>query len=210
MLAQARPQPHDEREEHGEVPQRLVEERRMEILVLRDARRPMSRRDVELPRHVGRPAERFFVEEVPPASDRLAEDHALGRDVEPAQDRQSLVPREDGADERPHDQAAVHRQPALPYRGNLRQVLAVVVPVEDDLVCARAQESREDRPLPRVDDVVGRQALAPRLPMCPPESHDDRGGHEDAVPAHGKRPDAEDLGDLERDGARRGEHDGLR
>ena len=81
------------------------------------------------------------------------------------------------------------------------RVLAVVVPVEGHLVEARA------RPGPArtahcagADDVVGRQALLLRLPVGEPEADDDRGGHEDAVPADHERAE------LEGDGAGRGEH----
>src|SRR2546426_11848602 len=86
VLAQRRAQPPDQRDEDGEVPDRLVQERRVEVLELAEARRPMRGRDVELPRHVGRPAERLLVEEVPPASNGLAEDHGRRDDVEPFQD----------------------------------------------------------------------------------------------------------------------------
>src|SRR5206468_3325994 len=57
VLAQRRAQPADQRDEDGEVPDRLVQERRVEVLELPEARRPMRGRDVELPRHVGRPTD---------------------------------------------------------------------------------------------------------------------------------------------------------
>src|SRR5204863_9638815 len=61
----------------------------------------------------------------------------------------------------------------------------------------RAQESREDRPLPDGDDVVGWESLAPRLTVTEPESDDDRQRHQDSVPAN------HEGADLEGDGARR-------
>src|SRR5574337_21286 len=68
----------DEQGEHQEVPERLVEERRVEELLLGVEERAVGRRDVELPRERGRRAERFLVEEVPPAADRLPQRQARG------------------------------------------------------------------------------------------------------------------------------------
>jgi hypothetical protein len=94
----------------------------------------------------------------------------------------------------------VDREPTFPHRDDLRGVLAVIVPVEDHLVEPCADESREDRPLRRADDVVGGQPFLPCARVPEPEPGEDGGGHEDAVP-----PD-DDGADLEGDGAGRGEH----
>src|SRR5262249_10332808 len=51
ILTQPWPKPRHERHEDGEVPQRLVEERRVEVLELPEAGRTVRRRDVELPGH---------------------------------------------------------------------------------------------------------------------------------------------------------------
>src|SRR5262249_850749 len=134
ILTQPWPKPRHERHEDGEGPQRLVEERRGGELELPEAGGTVRRGDVELAGHGGGPAERLRVEEVPPAPDRLAEHHRRSRDVETAQNRHVPLPREEDADERSHDQPAVHREPALPHRGNLPRVCAVVVPVENHLV----------------------------------------------------------------------------
>src|SRR5262249_11874418 len=81
---------------------------------------------------------------------------------------------------------------------------------ENHLVYARAEDPGQDRPLSHADDVVGGQVLAARLTMAPPEPEHDRRGHEDAVPAHGKRTHTPDLRNLKNDGSPRGEHDALR
>src|SRR5215470_10841753 len=60
---------HHEEEEHREVPQRLVEERGMEVLVLRVLDGPMRGRDEQPPRQIRGRAERLLVEEVAPAAD---------------------------------------------------------------------------------------------------------------------------------------------
>src|SRR5262245_48076226 len=181
----------------------------MKVFELAEAGRAMSRRDVELPGHVRWAAEGFLVEEIPPAADRLAQDDRRPRDIERAQDRYSPFPREQHADERSHDEAAVNREPTLPDCRNLPRMLAVIVPLEDHLVRARAEEPGEDRPLPDVDDVVGRQLVTARLAMAPPQPEHDRRGHENAVPAHGERAEPEDLWNLESDRPGRGEHDRL-
>src|SRR5262249_36307440 len=196
-LPESRAQQADQQQEHREVPQRLVEERRVEEVELRVAERAMLGRDVELPRQIGRSAEGFFVEEIPPSADGLPEHHRWRGDVEPAQNRNPPAVREPRADQRPDDEAAVHRESTSPHRDDLRRMAAVVVPVEDALVEPRARESRQDRPLPGADDVVGRQTFALGFAIAEPEPDDDRGGHEDAVPTN------HDRTDLERDRAPR-------
>ena len=94
----------------------------------------------------------------------------------------------------------MHREPALPDRDDLPRVPAVVVPVEDHLVQARADQARHHAPLRGAHELVRGQALLERAPVGEPESHQDRGGHEDAVP-----PDLE-RAELEGDGAGRGKH----
>src|SRR5712692_744243 len=172
-----------EEQEHEQVPQRLVEERRMEEVGLREARRPVRRRDVELPRQGGRPAERLFVEEVPPAADGLSDGDAGRRRVETAQDRQAPPMGEPEPHDGPGDEPAVDGEAALPDRDDLRRVLAVVIPVEDHLVDPGPHQPGENRPLRDADEVLGRQSFAPCLSVPQPEADDDGGGHQDAVPA---------------------------
>ena len=195
-MPEPRAQDSDEQQEDREVPDRLVEEGRVEVLELGVAERAVLRRDVELPRQIGRAAEGFLVEKVAPPTDGLSEHHRRRGDVEPAQDRQPPPVREPCADQRAHDQPAVHGEAALPHRDDLRWIAAVVVPVEDDLVDARAREARQDRPLSGADDVVGWKAFALGLTKAEPQPHHDRGGHENAVPAD------DDGAELERDRAR--------
>src|SRR6266850_3539460 len=192
-----RTQPPDQHQKDREVPERLVEKRRVKELVLGVAEGTMLRRDVELPRQIGGPAEGFLVEEVPPAADRLAQHHRGRRHVEPAEDRHVPAPRQPHADQRAHDQSAVHGEPALPDGDDLGRIAAVVVPVEGDFVEPRADEARQDGPLPDADDVVGRQPFALGLAVAEPEPDDDRRCHENAVPAD------DDGTDLEGNGARR-------
>src|SRR5437773_4368553 len=94
-----RAEPGDEEAEHHEVPDRLVEKRRVEVLVLAEAEWSVLRRDVELPRQVGGPPERLLVEEVPPAPDRLPQRRRRSRDVEAAKDRKPPAVRQPRAQE---------------------------------------------------------------------------------------------------------------
>src|SRR5256885_3003558 len=166
-VAEPGAEPGDEQTEDQEVPQRFVEERRVEVLVLGEAERPPRGRDVEPPRQIGGRPERLLVEEVPPAPDRLPERQGGRRHVEAPEHGELPAMREPRADERAEDQAAVDREAALPHRDDLRRVLAVIVPVERDLVEARAHEPREDRPLGAADDLVRRQPLT----LGPPVAH---------------------------------------
>src|SRR5262249_42628978 len=183
VLAQPRPQPRHEQQENGEIPQRLVEKGRMEVLELAEPRRPVSGRDVELPGQVRRPPEGFLVEEVPPAPDRLPDRDAGPRPTEAPQDRQPPSPRQEHAHERPHDEATVDGESPFPHSHDLRRVLSVIIPVEDHFVDTGADQPRENRPLRRTDDVVSGKLLAFRLAMAEPEPDDDRDRHQDAVPA---------------------------
>src|SRR5215510_15107157 len=200
--AEPRAQPPDQHQEHREVPDRLVEKRRVEVLVLGVAEGTMLRRDIELPGQIGRPAEGFLVEEVPPAADRLPQHHRRPCHVESAEDRHVPPPCQPHPDERAHDEAPMHGKPALPDGDDLRRIAAVVIPVEDDLVEPRTDETRQDGPLPYADDVVGRQPFTLGLAIAEPEPDDDRRGHQDAVPAD------DDGADLEGDGARRAHGEG--
>src|SRR5438034_69693 len=197
---ESRAEPGDEKPEHHEVPDRLVEEGRVEVLVLAVAELAVRRRDVELPRQVRRTAVGLLVEEVPPAPDRLAERDRGRRHVEAAQDRKPPAVREPRADERAQDQPAVDREAAFPDRDDLPRIPAVVVPVERDLVEPRPHEAREDRPLTAADDVIGRQALAFGLTVAEPEAGDDRRRHQNPVPAD------DDGTELERDRTGRADH----
>src|SRR3989442_5098243 len=172
----------------------------MEVVELCVTRRPMRRGDVELPRQRGGPPEGLLVEEVPPPSDGLADREARRRHVEAAQHRQAPEPGEPYADERAEDESAVNGEAALPHRDDLRGVLAVVVPIEDDFVRARADEPGEDGPLRGADDVVGGKALLARPAVAEPEADHDRRRHQDAIPADGEATDPKT------EGSGRGEH----
>src|SRR3989442_356507 len=174
MLAQPRPQPGDQHHEDGEVPHRLIEKRRVEVLELAEPGRPVRGRDVELPGQVRRPPEGLLVEEVAPTSDGLADCDAGRGHVEAPQHGQAPSPGQERADQRPDDEAAVDGEPTFPDGDDLRRVLPVVIPVEDHLVEPRAHQPREDRPLRGADDVVGGELLAVWLAMDEPEAHDDR------------------------------------
>src|SRR5439155_18956180 len=189
----------EEAEQH-EVPERLVEGGRVEILVLAEAERAVRGRDVELPEQVRRLPEGLLVEEVPPTPDRLSERDGGGCDVEAAQDRKPPAVREPRAHEGTQDQPTVDREAALPDRDDLPRVTPVVIPVECDLVEPGSHEAREDRPLAAADDVVGRQAFALGLTVAEPEADDDRRRHQDPVPADHERAD------LKRDRAGRAHH----
>ncbi len=71
----------------GEVPQRLVEERRVERRPGRVTRREVLLVDLQRPRQVGRPAVELLVEVVAPAPDRLRQRQRRSHGVEPGAER---------------------------------------------------------------------------------------------------------------------------
>ena len=76
------PEPALDEEEHpggSEVPQRLVQERRVERLVVDVVDRAVLGIDLEAPRQVGRPAEQLLVPPVPEAADALRDEQRRRR-----------------------------------------------------------------------------------------------------------------------------------
>ena len=173
----------DEQREHHRVPERFVQEGRVEELGLGVFERALARRDEELPRQIRRRAEGLLVEEVAPASDGLPERQARRGDVEIGPHGQPPEPGVAAADEDAAEDPAVDGESALPDGEDLRGSHRVVVQVERDVVEARAHETAQERELGRLEEVLGVEAAAPRIAMRQPEPDRHRGGHEQAVPA---------------------------
>src|SRR5262245_9832683 len=110
----------------------------MEVLGRTEPERAVRRRDVELPGQRGRAPERLLVEEVPPSPDCLAENDAGCRDVEATQDGQAPQRGQPHAHQYSDDEPAMDGEAAFPHREDLPRMLAVVIPVEDDLVESRS------------------------------------------------------------------------
>src|SRR5262249_38709094 len=141
-----------EEEEADGIPERLVEEGRMEELLVHEGRRPAGLRDVELPGQVGRPAERLFVEEVAPSPDRLREDERRRNDVQVGQKRQTLGPDVGAAREQPRDEPPVDRQAAFPHgEAPPPRLGLIVVEVEEDVVEAGADQAADESDLRRLE-----------------------------------------------------------
>src|SRR5215470_12773263 len=174
---------HHEEKEHREVPERLVEERGMEVLVLRVLDGPMRWRDEKPPRQVRRRAEGLLVEEVAPAADGLTEGEARRCDVQVRDGGQPARERVTTAHEETADNAAVNGESALPYREDFSRVTEVVVEVEHDVIQSRADEPAEETELRGLEHAIGIETAATRLAIGEPEPETHRARHEDAVPA---------------------------
>src|SRR5215467_4816509 len=172
-----------EEEEHHQVPQRLVEERGMEVLVLRVLDGPMRRRDEKPPRQVRRRAEGLLVEEVAPAADGLTEGEARSCDVQVRDGGQSARERVTTAHEETADDAAVNGEAALPHREDFSREAKVVVEVEGHVIQSRADEPAEETELRGLEHAIGIETASTRLAIGEPEPETHRACHEDAVPA---------------------------
>src|SRR5712692_8262012 len=88
MPPEPRAEQQDEDQEDTEVPERLVEEGGVEVLVLLEAERPLRRRDVELPWQIRGAAEGLLVEEVTPTANGLTDRDAGRHHVQAFQNRE--------------------------------------------------------------------------------------------------------------------------
>src|SRR4029434_8243038 len=120
----------DQEEENAEVPERLVQERRMEEIFLRVHEGTVRRGDVELPGQGGGGTKGLLVEVVPPPADGLPQHQAGRDDIQVLAHRQLAQIRIAAAHQDAPDDPAVDGEAALPDRDDLPGELCVVVEVE--------------------------------------------------------------------------------
>jgi hypothetical protein len=135
--------------EGAEVPQALVEERRLEGGVLLVARRPVLRVDLQRPGLGRRPPEQLLVEPVPPAAHRLRDQDAGCHRVEHGRDPDSLRARAEPDADRAEGDRAPDAEAAAPDVERLDRAPAlaeVEVVVGDHVVDPAADDAERHRP----------------------------------------------------------------
>src|ERR687898_787515 len=147
--------PPDEQSRQGQVPQRLVQERRVERLGVEVSRRTVVGVDLQAPRQAGGTAEELLVEPVAQTADGLGNGERWGDHVEQLGDRKPAAVGDVGADTHARDEPARDAEPALPHREGVEPAALVPVMVGDDVVEPGADQPGEDRPHGEAADVVG-------------------------------------------------------
>ena len=202
-----RPEPLVDPEQHtaeGEVPQRLVQERRVERRARRRAGRQVLVVDLQRPREVGRPPEQLLVEVVAPPPDRLCERQARRHRVEALAEGDPAPVRDVRADQDAGEHAARDSEAPLPDLDDVAVVAVESLPVGEDVVQAGADDAGCHAPQP---DGVGVLAGADPLLLetAPEQPHggDDAEGDHQAIGVQRDRPDLEGAGRRARDARRR-------
>ncbi len=199
---------HPHHEPRGaEVPQTLVQERRMERVVLAVAGDPVRRVDLQPPRQVGRPAVELLVEVVPPPSDPLCDHDGWCEGVGQRGEPDAVPATPDVGTERTERHRAPDPQSAAPdvERGpRVLPRLEVQLRVGDHVVQPGSDQSERHRPDRDVTDGAGTAAPLPPPPVAVPDRDDD--AEEDAQRVRPDRDRAEVPHRLRRARDRRESH----
>ena len=184
--------------EARQVPDRLVQERRVEQRVGRVGghvvvgRQPVLGVDPHPEAEVGRAAVGLLVHEVAPAPNRLRQEERRHADIQPAQQRQPVQAGVDQRRENRPDQRAVDRQAAAGGVDDIQQREAGEArPLEGDVVQARADHAQHHPQQQQVPDVLRILPAHPRAVGRHVAGQDRAADDQHAVPAHHQR-DAED------------------
>ena len=127
-------------------------------------------------------AEGLAVDEVAPAADALPDEQTGCADVRHRAEGDLPLPAPDDAGQDARDHAAVDGEPALPDLERVERVLAVVAPLEDDVVQPRADDGQRDHPDEKVIERVRLDAAAAAVPRTVEHRQDEAHGDDRAVP----------------------------
>src|SRR5215210_1918634 len=138
-----------EEQEDGDaeqVPERLVEEGRVERLRPRVRLRAVSGVDLEAPGEIRRLAEQLLVEVVAPAPDRLREEEARSGRVQEAVDARAGPTHDPGAGEHAARDPAPDTETAAPDREGLPPLVVHRLPARDHVVEAGPDDAPQHAP----------------------------------------------------------------
>src|SRR5438105_14556052 len=184
-------------EQHADaeqIPDELVQERRVERRLRPVRVRPVRGRDLQPPRQRGRLPEQLLVPVVADPADSLREQEA-GRDR--VHHQPPAVPRaadDHGAGRHPERDPAPDAEPALPDRERAPPVVRYLVPARDVVVEPRADDPEPDAPDGDAEDQIPIPAPAdPARAGQPDAGHDAEQQHQ-AVHVDRQRADVDDAG----------------
>ena len=184
-------EPH-EHAEHREIPQRLVQERRLERLPGHVGRQRMV--DPDRPRQAAGMAVQLLVRVVADAPERLGEDEAGGRAVGHCPERQPHDPAAERGAEHAAQDPAVDPQAAPPDPEHVGRDLLVRRPVGGDVLDAGANESGHHCTDGDREDQFGIEAAGAEPAPRHPHRRHDGGGQQEPVPARLEPTELEDEG----------------
>ena len=184
----------DPQQHHHETeqPQRLVQERRVKRGSQRIADRAQCRltRHLECPRQIGRTAEQFLIEPVPPPTDGLGQWNRRCSAGRRRRRRDTAPLRQPQPDDDSEQQTARDPEPALPDRHDLARLVAEATPVGDHVVQTRSDEAGQHGPqTDRPGIVSGAQPARFEAPSHQPDRRDHTDRDQQPVGAQLKRPD---------------------
>ncbi len=179
-------------DEHREVPQRLVQERRVERLDVGVPVRAMPGVDLERPGQIARSAEQLLVEPVAPATDRLRENQAGRDDIEGREDAETGSTGTDRGAQRTADDDAGHAEPALLQLRDRGKVVAEAMPVGGDVVEPGADDAGRDAPGADRERSVRGESAALEFALRQTAGEEDADRDQGAVPAHEEGPDLDE------------------
>src|SRR5215475_7276521 len=158
----------DEEQREGQVPQRLVQERRVVVAAnhpadvaeparLRPSGRHVAVVDRQPPRHVGRPAVQLVVEPVAPPPDRLRRGNTRRRGVGEGAEPNALAVTADPRPEHAQRNGTPDAKATVPDLERVQRMFAcaeVLLVVGNDVVEPSADDAHDDGPERDVPDVV--------------------------------------------------------
>ena len=196
-------EPEVQQQKAREVPQALVQKRRMYVHgFLAGQRQPHAGEGRRLA------AEGLAVDKVAPAADALADEQAGRTHVRHRAKGNFLLPAPDDAGQQPRDDAAVDGEPALPDLERVDGVGAVVAPLEDDVVQPCADDGDRDHPDEKVVERVRPDAATAAVPRAVKHCEDEAHGDDHAVPVKRAAEECERRAGVNAPVAEQGKADG--
>ena len=187
--------PQPQHHEHANQTQhRLIEEERNEVRgggrsrtsVLDDSVLALNG---DAPGQVGRRPVQLLVHEVAPSTDDLGQKYGWNDDVAPAPEVELVVARYPDHGQKAGEEPAVDAEPAVGGQHDLAEMVFVVAPLVDDVICPPAEKGGHCHHDQGVHDHVGPFAALACQSHCQPCAGDDGGDVGDSVPADLERAD---------------------
>lgn len=160
-------------QEDDDAPEGFVEEGRMDILPI----------DQDGPREIGRRAVGFAVEEVAPASDGLRQCHGREQEVGDIENGKLLEMTEQDGREETEKKAAVDGEAALPDIEDAREVVAIEIEIEENIISASADDAEREDEKGEVQDGIRIEVMTGSSSAADENGQCGTAGDENAVPA---------------------------
>ena len=132
-------------------------------------------------------AEGFLIEEVAPATDRLTDQEAGHRNIQNRQELHLADLRHDQTTDQRADDRAVDRDTAVADIEDLTRMRRKIIPFEDDVIGARADDGGDDADDHAVDQLIAVNVIAMRIAIGVDDRQKQTGRNQDPVPIYIKR-----------------------